>query len=125
MISNGVLSTWKINSGWHKYTPKAVGYGSLNHPYISDRVEGTLVELDDGINGGINKDKYLFIADNPVIDPESLTEDMYFFHEGIFDDKRAYGRCWFVNKTDETGDILTTNNRGMFIRVEHTKGLHV
>lgn len=33
MISNGVLSTWKINSGWHKYTPKAVGYGSLNHPY--------------------------------------------------------------------------------------------
>lgn len=26
---------------------------------------------------------------------------------------------------DETGDILTTNHRGMFIRVEHTKGLHV
>ena len=50
---------------------------------------------------------------------------MYFFHEGIFDDKRAYGRCWFVNKTDETVDILTTNHRGMFIRVEHTKGLHV
>ena len=121
MISNGVLSTWKINLGWNKYTPKAVGYGSLNHPYISDRVEGTLVELD----GGISKDKYLFIADKPVIDPESLTEDMYFFHEGIFDDKRAYDRCWFVNKTNETGDILTTNHRGMFIRVEHTNGLHV
>lgn len=121
MITNGVLSTWKINSGWSNYTPRVVGYGSLNHPYISDRIEGTLVELD----GRISSDKYLFIADNPVIDPESLTEDMYFFHEGIFDDKRSYGRCWFVSKTNETGDIFTTNHRGMFIRVEHSKGLHV
>lgn len=121
MISNGILSTWKINLGWNKYTPKAVGYGSLNHPYISDRVEGTLVELD----GGISKDKYLFIADKPVIDPESLTEDMYFFHEGIFDDKRAYGRCWFISRATYQGNLISTNHNGIFTKCECFRGLVV
>ena len=56
-----------------------------------------------------------------MIDTQSVTSDMYLLHEGMFNDKRAYGRCLFVEKFSESGGIIYTSHNGMF-HVKHTAG---
>ena len=73
-------------------------------------IQGTLVSLKRGFTT-----TYLFIANEPVIDTQPVTENMYLLHEGVFDDTRANGRCWFVdNKVKESNGIIYTSNGGKF-----------
>lgn len=112
MITDGVLSTYKLYSSWANHKIKVEGYGSVNRiACIYDMyVEGTLVSLKKGFTT-----EYLFIANEPVIDTQSVTESEYLLHEGVFDDKRAYGRCWFLkDEVEEYNGIIYTSNGGKF-----------
>nr|DAX63946.1 MAG TPA: hypothetical protein [Caudoviricetes sp.] len=112
MITECVLSTYKLYSSWSHHRIKVEGYGSVNRiPFTDDMyIEGTLVSLKKELTT-----TYLFIANEPVIDTQSVTEDMYLLHEGVFDDTRAYGRCWFVgDEVKESNGIIYTSNGGKF-----------
>ena len=111
MITDGVLSTYKLYDSWANYRIKVEGYGSVNNIECTNNmhIKGTLVSLKRKYTS------YLFIADEPVIDTQSVTEDMYLLHEGVFDDTRAYGRCWFVDdEVKESNGIIYTSNGGKF-----------
>lgn len=118
MITDGVLSTYKLYENYAGYKPEIVGYGSINTERVED-INGVLVKLRHGYN------TYLFIAYEPVIDTQSVTSDMYLLHEGVFNDKRAHGRCLFVEKFSESGGIIHTSHNGMFHVKHSVKGLHV
>lgn len=112
MITEGVLSTYKLYGSWANHRIKVEGYGSVNSIgcTYNMNIEGTLVSLKRGFNT-----TYLFIANEPVIDTQSVTEDMYLLHEGVFDDTRANGRCWFVDdEVKESNGIIYTSNGGKF-----------
>lgn len=118
MITEGVLSTYKLYENYAGYKPEIVGYGSIDTEIVED-INGVLVKFRHGYN------TYLFIAYEPVIDTQSVTSDMYLLHEGVFNDKRAYGRCLFVEKFSESGGIIHTSHNGMFHVKHSVKGLHV
>lgn len=122
MISNGVLSTYKLYSSWSHHRIKVEGYGSVNRVgcTYNMNIEGTLVSLKKELTT-----TYLFIANEPVIDTQSVTEDMYLLHEGIFDDTRAYGRCWFISRATHQGNLISTNHNGIFTKCECFRGLVV
>lgn len=112
MIDFGVLSTYKLYGSWANHRIKVEGYGSVNRIgcTYNMNIEGTLVSLKRGFNT-----TYLFIANEPVIDTQSVTEDMYLLHKGVFDDTRANGRCWFVDyEVKESNGIIYTSNGGKF-----------
>lgn len=122
MITDGVLSTYKLYSSWAKHKIKVEGYGSVNRIECTYNmnIEGTLVSLKKGLTT-----TYLFIANEPVIDTQSVTEDMYLLHEGVFDDTRAYGRCWFVSRATYQGNLISTSHNGIFTKCECFRGLVV
>lgn len=74
MITDGVLSTYKLYSSWANYRIKVEGYGSVNRlSFIYNTyIEGTLVSLKKELTT-----IYLFIANEPVIDTQSVTEGVY------------------------------------------------
>lgn len=112
MITEGVLSTYKLYSSWSHHRIKVEGYGSVNRISCTDNmyIEGTLVSLKKELTT-----TYLFIANEPIIDTQSVTEDMYLLHSGVFDDTRANGRCWFVDdEVKESNGIIYTSNGGKF-----------
>lgn len=112
MITEGVLSTYKLYSSWSHYRIKVEGYGSVNRISCTDNmyIEGTLVSLKKELTT-----TYPFIANEPIIDTQSVTEGMYLLHSGVFDDTRANGRCWFVDdKVKESNGIIYTSNGGKF-----------
>jgi hypothetical protein len=121
MISNSEISKWKIATGWHNFTPNVIGHGFISHPYIPGKIQGSLVELTNE-NG---YSRHLFIADEPVIDHDNLIEDKYFFHEGIFVDGMANGRCWFISIATLHDNIISTNHDGVFTKCECFRGLIV
>lgn len=69
--------------------------------------------------------EYLFIANEPVIGIQSVIESEYLLHEGVFDDKRAYGRCWFISRATHHDNLISTNHDGVFTKCEHIRGLVV
>ena len=122
MITEGVLSTYKLYSSWSHHRIKVEGYGSVNRISCTDNmyIEGTLVSLKKELTT-----PYLFIANEPIIDTQSVTEDMYLLHEGVFDDTRAYGRCWFISRATHQGNLISTNHNGVFTKCECFRGLVV
>ena len=122
MISNKDISSWKITLQWSNHTPKVEGHGSILNPYIEDGIIGSLVSLTNE-RGQV---KYLFIADEPVLDNDFiLNGDRFLFHEGVFEDENAYGRCWFISITNREGNTIRTTNEGVFTKREYHKGLVV
>lgn len=122
MISNSEISKWKIATGCHNFTPNVIGHGFIEHPYITGKIQGSLVELTN--EKGMNK--HLFIADEPVIDHDNIVGfDKYFFHEGIFADSIANGRCWFISRATHQGNLISTNHNGVFTKCECFRGLVV
>ncbi len=112
MITEGVLSTYKLYSSWSHYRIKVEGYGSVNRIEGTNNmyIEGTLISLKSGFTT-----TYLFIANEPIIDNESVAEDVYLLHEGVFDDTRACGRCWFLDdEVKVSNGIIYTSNGGKF-----------
>lgn len=112
MITEGVLSTYKLYNSWANHRIKVEGYGSVNRIECTYNmnIEGALVSLKRGFTS-----TYLFIANEPVIDTQSVTEDVYLLHEGVFYDTRAYGRCWFLDdEVEEYKGIIYTSNGGKF-----------
>lgn len=107
MITDGVLGTYKLYENYAGYKLEIVGYGSIDAVGV-ENIEGVLVKLRHVYN------TYLFVAYEPVIDTQSVTEDIYLLHEGVFNDKRAYGRCWFVDEVKESNGIIYTSNGGKF-----------
>lgn len=123
MITEDVLSTYKLYSSWAHHKIKVEGYGSVNRiDCIYDmNVEGTLVSLKKEIST-----EYLFIADEPVIDTDNVVGfDKYFFHEGIFADEIANGRCWFISRATHHDNLISTNHNGIFTKCECFRGLIV
>ena len=123
MITEGVLSTYKLYSSWANHRIKIEGYGSVNRIECTYNmnIEGTLVSLKRGFNT-----TYLFIADEPVIDHDNIVGfDKYFFHEGIFADSIADGRCWFISRATHHDNFISTNHEGVFTKCEHIRGLIV
>lgn len=118
MIDFGVLCTYKLFDGWSgSKIRKIEGYGALSGTPFDEMCKGILVSIDVG--GDIS---YLFIADKPLLDKAFPTDaDPYLLHSGIFDDERAYGKCWFVDKQDEKDGIIYTSSEGMF-HVKHQVG---
>ena len=122
MITEDVLSTYKLYSSWSHHRIKVEGYGSVNRIECTYNmnIEGALVSLKRGFTT-----THLFIANNPVIDTQSVTEDMYLLHDGVFNDTRASGRCWYVDKYDEQDGTICTSNGGRFHVKHHVGGLLV
>ena len=54
-----------------------------------------------------------------------LNGDRFLFHEGVFEDENAYGRCWFIGITKREGNTIRTTNQGVFTKCEYHKGLVV
>lgn len=122
MISDKDISTWEITLQWSNHTPKVEGHGFIINPYTLRRIEGSFVSLTNESG----KVKYLFIADKPVVDIDNILEgEKYLFHEGVFEDENAYGRCWFINPTKREGNTIRTTNEGVFTKREYHKGLVV
>ena len=129
MISDKDISSWKITFQWSNHTPKVEGHGSILNPYVEDEISGSLVSLTNEIG----QVKYLFIADEPVLDNDftlsdndfMLSGDRFLFHEGVFEDENAYGRCWFISITNREGNTIRTNNGGVFTKCDYPKGLVV
>lgn len=122
MISNKDISSWKITLQWSNHTPKVEGHGFILNPYVEDEIRGSLVSLTNE-RGQV---KYLFIADEPVLDSDFiLGEDRFLFHEGVFEDENVYGRCWFISITNREGNTIRTNNGGVFTKCDYYKGLVV
>lgn len=123
MITEGVLSTYKLYSSWAKHKIKVEGYGSVNRIECTYNmnIEGTLVSLKKELTT-----TYLFIADEPVIDHDTIVGcDKYFFHEGVFADEIANGRCWFISRATYQGNLISTNHNGIFTKCECFRGLVV
>lgn len=122
MITEGVLSTYKLYSSWSNHRIKIEGYGSVNNIPCTNNIhiEGTLVSLKYEL-----ATTYLFIANEPVIDNQSVTGGMYLLHEGVFDDTRANGRCWFISRATHHDNLISTNHDGVFTKCEHFRGLVV
>ena len=118
MIDIGVLCTYKKYNGWSASKVRKIeGYGALSGTPFDELCHGMLVSIDT--RGEIS---YLFIADKPLLDKAFPTdEDPYLLHSGIFNDERAQGRCWFVDKQDEKDGIIYTSSEGMF-HVKHQVG---
>lgn len=121
MISYKEISSWKITLHWSNHTPKVEGHGYMLSPYTQDEIRGSLVSLTNERG----KVKYLFIADEPVIDYDLMGGDGYVFHEGVFEDENAYGRCWFMSSANYRENTIITNNRGVFTKCDYHKGLVV
>lgn len=122
MISYKDISSWKITFQWSNHTPKVEGHGSILSPHVEDEIRGSLVSLTNE-RGQV---KYLFIADEPVLDNDfMLSGDRFLFHEGVFEDENAYGRCWFISITNREGNTIRTNNGGVFTKCDYHKGLVV
>lgn len=112
MITDGVISTYKLYGSWANHRIKVEGYGSINRIrcIYNKYIEGALVSIKNEFNT-----EYLFIANKPVTDIQSMTESEYLLHEGVFDDKRAYGRCWFLkDEVVVSNGIIYTSNGGKF-----------
>lgn len=122
MITEGVLSTYKLYSSWANHRIKVEGYGSVNRIECTYNmnIEGTLVSLKKELDT-----TYLFIANEPVINTQSVTEDMYLLHEGIFADSIADGRCWFISRATHHDNLISTNHNGVFTKCEYFRGLIV
>lgn len=119
MITEGVLSTYKLHENYASYKPEIVGYGSIDIERVED-INGVLVKLRNGYN------TYLFVAYEPVIDHDNVVGfDKYFFHEGIFADSIADGRCWFISRATHHDNLISTNHDGVFTKCEHIRGLVV
>lgn len=118
MIDIGVLRTYKLYNGWSKCKIRKIeGYGALSGEQFDEMCVGMLVSID--VEG---ETSYLFIADEPLLDKAFPTdEDPYLLHSGIFNDERAEGRCWFVDKQDEKDGIIYTSSEGMF-HMKHNVG---
>lgn len=117
MIDIGVLRTYKLYNGWSASKVRKIeGYGALSGTPFDELCHGMLVSIDT--RGELS---YLFIADNPLLDNYSTDEDPYLLHSGIFNDERAKGRCWFVDKQDEKDGIIYTYSQGMF-HMKHSVG---
>ena len=117
MIDIGVLCTYKKYNGWSASKVRKIeGYGVLSDTPFDALCHGMLVSIDT--RGELS---YLFIADEPLLDKYSTDVDPYLLHSGIFNDERAKGRCWFVDKHDEKDGIIYTSNGGMF-HVKHDVG---
>ena len=118
MIDFGVLCTYKKYEGWKNWKPRKVeGYGAISGTPIYCECKGVLVSL-------VNDEEvqYLFIADEQLLDEEFPVDgDPYLLHSGIFNDKRAQGRCWFVDYVDEKDGIIYTSSKGMF-HMKHEVG---
>lgn len=121
MISYKEISSWKIVSEWSNHTPKVEGHGSIFSPYTKDEIRGSLISLTNE-RGQV---KCLFIADEPVIDYDLMGGDGYVFHEGVFENENANGRCWFIGITNRDGNTIRTNNGGVFTKCDYHKGLVV
>lgn len=122
MIDYGVLSRYELNTGFRGYKFNIEGYGMIDDINGIEIGHGCLVSLSFK-NSFFTS--YVFIADKPVIDTNSTTEDQYLLHKGVFSDERADGRCWFVDKVKEVDGIIYTNYGGMF-HVKHSiKGVMV
>lgn len=122
MINNSDISKWKIATGWHSFTPNVIGHGFISHPYIPGKIDGSLVEITN--EKGMSK--YIFVADEPVIDHDNIVGfDKYFFHGGIFDDEIANGRCWFMADVVYKANLIQTNHNGIFTKCECARGLIV
>lgn len=112
MITDDVLSTYKLYSSWANHKIKVEGYGSVNRIacIYNKYIEGALVSIKSEFDT-----EYLFIANEPVIGIQSVIESEYLLHEGVFDDKRAYGRCWFLkDEVVVSNEIIYTSNGGRF-----------
>lgn len=118
MIDIGVLRTYKKFDGWSRSEVRKIeGYGALSGEPFDEMCVGMLVSIDVG-----GETSYLFIADEPLLDKAFPTdEDLYLLHSGIFNDERAEGRCWFVDKQDEKDGIIYTSSEGMF-HMKHNVG---
>lgn len=120
MIDIGVLNTYEKDSGFSDYViDKVEGYGQIELGFVDYPIKGTLVSYKTGWsrNG-------LFIADNPVVDTTSTTEDGYLLHSGIFKEGCMSGRCYFVDIVSKTSDKVFTKCGGVF-DVLNTKGVKV
>lgn len=122
MIDYGVLSTYELDTGFRCYKLNIEGYGMIEDISGIEIGHGCLVSLTFK-NSFFTS--YVFIADKPVLDTRSITEDQYLFHKGAFKDERAEGRCWFVNPTKREGNTIRTTNEGVFTKREYHKGLVV
>jgi hypothetical protein len=107
MITEGVLSTYKLYEDYVGCKINIVGYGTLDIEGVQD-IDGVLLSITR------YHPIYLFVAHKPCIDTQSVTEDMYLLHDGVFNDTRASGRCLFVSKITESDGIIYTSHNGMF-----------
>ena len=120
MINVGVLNTYERDRGFKGYVlDKVEGYGQIELGYLDYPIKGTLVSYTTAWSRDC-----LFIADKPVVDTTSTTEDSYILHSGIFKDGIMDGRCYFVSIVDKTPDKVYTKYNGVF-DVLHTKGVRV
>lgn len=122
MVDFGVLCTYKKYGGWSRCKlVKIEGYGGIDGTPSDELCQGMLVSLvHDGQLG------YLFIADKSVIDPDCiLGGDRYLFHEGVFPKEKANGRCWFLEKVAEEGNLIRTKHNGVFTKCEYNMGVFV
>ena len=121
MIGYKEISSWKIVSEWSNHKLKIEGHGSMFSPYTKDEISGSLVSLTNERG----KVKYLFIADEPVIDYDLMGGNGYVFHEGVFENENADGRCWFLSSADYRENTIITNSGGVFTKCDYHKGLVV
>lgn len=122
MIDIGVLNTYERDSGFKGCVlDKVEGYGQIYPGFADYPIKGTLVTYKTGFSR-----EFLFIADKPVIDYDNIVGfDKYFFHEGIFADSIADGRCWFISRATHHDNLISTNHDGVFTKCECFRGLIV
>ena len=122
MIDYGVLSTYELDKGFRGYKLKIEGYGAIDDINGIEIGSGLLISLQFK-NSFFTS--YLFIANKPVLDTKSVTEDQYLLHKGAFKDERAEGRCWFVDVVKEVDGIIYTTYGGMFHMKHEVKGVMI
>lgn len=122
MIDYGVISTYELDTGFRGYKINIEGYGMIDYINGIEIGHGCLVSLQFKNNFFTS---YVFIADKPVLDTKSITEDRYLLHKGAFKDERAEGRCWFVDAIKEVDGIIYTTYGGMFHKKHTIKGVRV
>lgn len=120
MIDVGVLNTYERDRGFKGYVlDKVEGYGQIELGHLDYPIKGTLVSYTTAWSRDC-----LFIADKPVVDTTSTTENSYLLHSGIFKDDSMDGRCYFVSITNKTSDKVYTKCQGVF-DVLNNKGVKV
>lgn len=120
MIDVGVLNTYERNSVFRSYTiDKVEGYDKIELEIVDYPIKGTLVSYTTGWSRG-----GLFIADKPLVDTSSTTEDGYLLHSGIFKEGYMDGRCYFVSIKSKTSGKIFTKYKGVFDML-NIKGLKV